>query len=107
LSGYWKKIGVLVSLAPVESYGRVMREALLSGVPVWANKTSGAKDLMGQCRNGQLKYITLADPAIKLAKDFEELRKAKLDIKFRKDFISQNKLLPDLLAKSWVELLED
>jgi len=107
LSGYWKKIGVLVSLAPVESYGRVMREALLSGVPVWANKTSGAKDLMGQCRNGQLRYITLADPATKLAKDFEELRKAKLDIKFRKDFISQNKLLPDLLAKSWVELLED
>jgi glycosyltransferase involved in cell wall biosynthesis len=107
LSGYWKRIGVLVSLAPVESYGRVLREALLSGVPVWALKTSGAKDLASQCRNGQLKFITLADPAIKLAKDFEELLKVKPDLEFRKDFISQNKLLPELLAKSWVKLLKD
>jgi len=107
LGGYWKRIGALVSLAPVESYGRVLREALLSGVPVWAVKTSGAKDLLGQCRNGQLRFINLADPAIKLAKDFEELLKVKPDIGFRKDFISQNKLLPDLLAKSWVRLLKD
>jgi glycosyltransferase involved in cell wall biosynthesis len=107
LSGYWKRIGVLVSLAPVESYGRVLREALLSGVPVWALKTSGAKDLASQCRNGQLKFINLADPAIKLAKDFEELLKVKPDLEFRKDFISQNKLLPELLAKSWVKLLKD
>jgi hypothetical protein len=30
LNNAWNKIGVLVSIAPVESYGRVMREALLA-----------------------------------------------------------------------------
>ena len=45
LNNTWNKIGVLVSIAPVESYGRVMREALLAGVSVWATPTSGAKDL--------------------------------------------------------------
>jgi glycosyltransferase involved in cell wall biosynthesis len=39
----WKRIGVLVSMAPVESYGRVIRESLIAGVPVWAIASAGVK----------------------------------------------------------------
>lgn len=39
------KIGVLLSCAPRESYGRSMREAILAGVPVLAIRSDGASQL--------------------------------------------------------------
>jgi glycosyltransferase involved in cell wall biosynthesis len=48
-----EKIGVLLSCAPRESYGRSMREAILTGVPVLAIHSDGAsllqKSLPGSC----------------------------------------------------------
>ena len=69
----WKKIGVLVSMAPVESYGRVIRESLIAGVPVWATHSAGVKDLMDNCKKGEVKILDLSKSDSSLDKDFKAL----------------------------------
>jgi glycosyltransferase involved in cell wall biosynthesis len=41
----WRQIGVLLSTAPSESYGRTIRESLIHGVPVIALRSNGANQL--------------------------------------------------------------
>ena len=48
---FWEQIDVLISLAPSESYGRSIREALLAGIPVWAVESSGVKKLLKRERS--------------------------------------------------------
>jgi len=106
LSRHWKEIGVLVSLAPVESYGLVMREALVSGVPVWALESSGSKDLFSVEGTGQIRHLNLNATPNSLFIEFKKLLKAKPNAAFRKKFIKENASLPSLLVKSWVQLIE-
>jgi glycosyltransferase involved in cell wall biosynthesis len=105
LAKVWKQIGVLVSMAPVESYGRVMREALVAGVPVWATKSSGVKDLMDKCEKGTVKILDLNKSAFSLNQDFEILLKTKVSSKFGKEFIKENNTYAAKLAQSWVKVI--
>ena len=105
LAKVWKQIGVLVSMAPVESYGRVMREALIAGVPVWATESSGVKDLMDKCEKGTVKILDLNKSASALNKDFEILLKTKVGPKFGKEFIKENNTYAAKLAQSWVKVI--
>jgi glycosyltransferase involved in cell wall biosynthesis len=106
LSRYWREIGVLVSLAPVESYGLVMREALVSGVPVWALESSGSKDLFSVERTGQIRHLDLDATPDSLFIEFNKLLKARPNAAFRNKFIKENAALPSLLVKSWVQLIK-
>jgi len=105
LAKLWKQIGVLVSMAPVESYGRVMREALVAGVPVWATESSGVKDLMDKCEKGTVKILDLNKSASVLNQDFEILLKTKVGLKFGKEFIKENNTYAAKLAQSWVKVI--
>jgi glycosyltransferase involved in cell wall biosynthesis len=101
----WKKIGVLVSMAPVESYGRVMRESLMAGVPVWATASAGIKDLMGNCKKGEVKLLDFSKSDATLDKDFKTLLKTKLSSDFSKRFIKVNNTYATKLAKSWINII--
>ena len=101
----WKKIGVLVSMAPVESYGRVIRESLIAGVPVWATVSSGVKDLMNSCKKGEVKLLDLGKSAASLDKDFNSLLKTKVSSDFSKRFIKENNTYSAKLAKSWINII--
>ena len=101
----WKRIGVLVSMAPVESYGRVMRESLLAGVPVWATASSGVKDLMDNCKKGEVKLLDLSKSDVSLDKDFKSLLKAKVSSDFSKRFIKENNTYASKLANSWINII--
>ena len=105
LARLWKQIGVLVSMAPVESYGRVMREALVAGVPVWATESSGVKDLMDRCEKGTVKILDLNKSSSSLNQDFEILLKTKVGPKFGKEFIKENNTYAAKLAQSWVKVI--
>jgi glycosyltransferase involved in cell wall biosynthesis len=105
LAKLWKQIGVLVSMAPVESYGRVMREALVAGVPVWATESSGVKDLMDKCEKGTVKILDLNKSTSALNQDFEILLKTKVSSKFGKEFIKENNTFAAKLAQSWVKVI--
>jgi glycosyltransferase involved in cell wall biosynthesis len=101
----WKKIGVLVSMAPVESYGRVMRESLIAGVPVWATASAGVKDLMDNCKKGEVKLLDLGKSDASLDKDFKSLLKARVSSDFSKRFIKENNTYSAKLAKSWINII--
>ena len=102
LNNAWNKIGVLVSIAPVESYGRVMREALLAGVSVWATPTSGAKDLFKECKGGQIRVLELNDNPKVLNQSFESLLNSKIDLKYRSKFVKENSGYAAKLINSWL-----
>jgi len=101
----WKKIGVLVSMAPVESYGRVMRESLVAGVPVWATTSAGVKDLMDNCKKGEVKLLDLSKSDATLDKDFKTLLKTKVSSDFSKRFIKENNTYAAKLANSWISTI--
>ncbi len=101
----WKRIGVLVSMAPVESYGRVIRESLIAGVPVWATSSAGVKDLMDNCKKGEVKILDLSKSDASLDKDFNSLLKTKVSSDFSKRFIKENNTYAAKLAKSWINTI--
>jgi glycosyltransferase involved in cell wall biosynthesis len=105
LKKIWRVVGVLVSTAPAESYGRVMREALVAGVPVWATKSSGVEDLISEAGKDAVKILDLTKSNHELSKEFDQLLKSKVSLSFRKQFIKDNSTYAQLLAKSWVDLI--
>ena len=105
MSSVWDKIGVLVSMAPAESYGLTMREALLYGIPVWATNSSGVNDLNKECRPGELKIIDLKKEDFSINKDFERLLKIKISTAFAKNFTKENNTYAAKLAKSWINTI--
>ena len=106
LSKAWKKIGVLVSMAPVESYGRVMRESLIAGVPVWATASAGVKDLIDNCKKGEIKLLDLSKSSASLEKDFNLLLKTKVSSDFSKRFVKENNTYATKLADSWINIIK-
>jgi glycosyltransferase involved in cell wall biosynthesis len=105
LSKVWKKIGVLASMAPVESYGRVMRESLIAGVPVWATASAGVKDLMANCKKGEVLLLDLSKSGANLDKDFKTLLKAKVSSDFSRKFIKENNTYAAKLTNSWMNTI--
>ena len=101
----WKRIGVLVSMAPVESYGRVIRESLIAGVPVWATSSAGVRDLMDNCKKGEVKLLDLSKSDASLDKDFSSLLETKVSSDFRKEFIKENNTYAAKLANSWINTI--
>ena len=101
----WKRIGVLVSMAPVESYGRVIRESLIAGVPVWATVSAGVKDLMDNCKKGEEKLLDLSKSDASLDKDFKFLLKTKVSSDFSKRLVKENNTYAAKIAKSWINTI--
>jgi glycosyltransferase involved in cell wall biosynthesis len=101
----WKRIGVLVSMAPVESYGRVIRESLIASVPVWATASAGVNDLMDDCKKGEVKILDLSNSDVSLDKEFNSLLKTKVSSDFSKRFIKENNTYAAKLASSWINII--
>jgi glycosyltransferase involved in cell wall biosynthesis len=101
----WKRIGVLVSMAPVESYGLVIRESLIAGVPVWATASAGVKDLMDNCKKSEVRLLDLSKSDASLDKDFNSLLKTKVSSDFSKRFIKENKTYAAKLANFWINII--
>ena len=101
----WRRIGVLVSMAPVESYGRVMRESLIAGVPVWTTASAGVNDLMDNCKKGEVRLLDLSKSDASLDKDFNSLLKTKVSSDFSKRFIKENNTYAAKLASSWINII--
>ena len=102
----WKRIGVLVSMAPVESYGRVIRESIIAGVPVWATASAGVKDLMDNCKKSEVKILDPSKSDASLDKDFKSLLKTKVSSDFSKRFIKENSIYAAKLANSWINIIK-
>jgi hypothetical protein len=82
-----------------------MREALVAGVPVWAKKSSGVEDLISKAGKDTVKILDITNSNHELSKEFDQLLKSKVSLSFRKQFIKDNSTYAQLLAKSWVDLI--
>lgn len=71
-----KKIGVLLSCAPMESYGRSMREAILLGIPVLALESDGARQLQGILPGTAIQLFSRSEETLQLEEKFDNLRRS-------------------------------
>jgi len=101
---FWQDIDVLISLAPFESYGRVLRESLLKSRPVLTFSSSGAIDLLESAGDSWVKFIDPKDPPYKIL----EKARALTDMGLRQDLpveltnpIDSSKLM----ARSWLTII--
>lgn len=101
----WKEIGVLISTASYESYGRSMREALLNGVPVLAMNSLGSRSL---AEEAPLKWVELieniSDPET-LHRQIKQLLELRLDESYRISQMRRQQNIPNQLVESWLRSL--
>jgi glycosyltransferase involved in cell wall biosynthesis len=76
LKSQMANIGVLLSCAPRESYGRAMREAVLSGVPVLAIRSDGALSLRNSLPEACFQLFEKKESHDEILKKFNQLLKS-------------------------------
>lgn len=101
----WQKVGCLLSLAPAESFGRAVREALIHGVPVVAVRTSGLIELERDFEENGLFYLGESVSNQATVKLIDRALASKVDEKSIERLILDLDNLSMLLAKSWLSLL--
>lgn len=101
----WNKIGILVSTAPSESYGRALREALMHGVPVWSTRTRGLEDLILENPSANIRAIDFncSDQALK--EDLANLFSKERDISYRREYVTARAAIVTEIGDFWARLL--
>jgi glycosyltransferase involved in cell wall biosynthesis len=100
----WMQIGVLVSAAPTESFGRAIREAIAWGIPVWGTPSSGVLDLQNEVSELYVKNLDVSLSAENQVEIFGELLLAEVPLGVRESVIKADRGALDDLIESWVEL---
>ena len=98
----WNKLGVLVSCAPAESYGRAMRESLVHGIPVWATESSGAIDLLKTAEDG-MEILNITASAEELNEAFGKLLDRSIDARLQAALVNSDQQVISKLVSSWLE----
>lgn len=102
LMNMWPRVGTLLSLAPAESYGLTMREAIVNGVPVLAVKSVGSMAL-NQFLNGE-GLIMIEEPfeCEKIAEQLRTLDSALISESTREALFSESANFVEILCSSWL-----
>jgi glycosyltransferase involved in cell wall biosynthesis len=106
LSRLWNQFGVLISLSETESYGRTIREAIYSGLPVWSTLTSGLEDLIDE-RGAE--GIAILDPLAEpqeMLKVFNTLLSSDIEPLSSGDVEELQSTRLKSLCESWITLNE-
>ena len=106
LESAWQKIGVLVSTAPSESYGRTMREALLRGIPVWAIQSRGVDELIAEFGQPGVFLLKIPTKNSELKAKFLEISNTKIDRSYLSRYKSDRAKLIESIGQSWAQLLQ-
>jgi glycosyltransferase involved in cell wall biosynthesis len=101
----WNKIGILVSTAPSESYGRALREALMHGVPVWSTRTRGLEDLILENPLANIRVIDFNCSDQELKEDLEHLLSQERDISYRREYVTAREAIVAEIGDFWARLL--
>jgi glycosyltransferase involved in cell wall biosynthesis len=101
LSEVWSTVAILLSCAPLESYGMVLREALLHNVPVVSRRNAGSEELHTKFPDLVKVYD---DPNVAVSLIEQLMTNTPLDSSFkdfREDFIVQQANYLGNLARVW------
>ena len=101
----WERIGILVSTAPSESYGRSLREALMHGVPVWSTDTRGLRDLIQEYPSGAIRKIVLDNSEAEIIEDLTYLFSQKRDFSYRYQYEITRASIVAEIGSFWARLL--
>ena len=101
----WNKIGILVSTAPSESYGRALREALIHGVPVWSTRTRGVSDLILESPSSNIRIIDFNCSDTDLKEDLEHLLSQDRDTSYRRQYVTARVAIVREIGDFWARLL--
>ncbi len=106
-SEVWKhlaQLDVYLSLAPSESYGLGIREAIISGVPVLAIQSNGALEAQSQFGAETVKFIDSDMSADSLSMALDEILSKKFVRISPQEIREQNLSLIDDLVGAWIQL---
>jgi glycosyltransferase involved in cell wall biosynthesis len=102
LMNMWAKVGVLLSLAPAESYGLAMREAIVNGVPVLATKSAGSMALDQFLSGDGLSTIDQPFEGKKITEQLRALDVAQISQSTRDTLFSESANFVEILCSSWL-----
>ncbi len=105
LEQVWNKIGILVSTAPSESYGRALREALIHGVAVWSTRTRGLEDLILENPSANIRVIDFNRSDSELKEDLEHLLSQKRNTSYRSEYETARTAMVTEIGDFWARLL--
>jgi hypothetical protein len=99
----WASVGVLLSLAPAESYGLTMREAIVNGVPVLAVRSVGSMAL-DQFLNGN-GFLVIQEPfeSQKIADQLITLDNVQISESAREALFLESANYVKILCSSWLK----
>jgi glycosyltransferase involved in cell wall biosynthesis len=100
----WSKIGVLLSTAKTESYGRVMREAACYGIPVISVENSGSLLLSREIPKGWLEFVDPSESSESIANKFHKTRMQKTSSIFLRHTLREENMNIEILIASWIGL---
>jgi len=98
----WSKIGVLISTAESESYGRSIREALMHEVPVLAFSSMGSRDLQYECPDS-VRLFTNVETLPELFKMYESIKISTISRQFMRTQLQKESKISQEIAASWKE----
>jgi glycosyltransferase involved in cell wall biosynthesis len=103
---FWRKIGVYVSLAKSESYGRSIREAAYLGVPILAAKSNGF-DMLRELKSAWIREVDSEDSPEALQIQVEVMLSVETDGLVREILQKEAEKFSHTLINSWINLFDE
>ena len=101
----WSKIGVLLSTAKNESYGRAIRESLCHGIPVLAYESSGVSSLQDESLSNWISIIGFPINHREIVDQFKKLVSLRTDDSYLEFQKLRQSTLADEIAQSWLKMI--
>ncbi len=100
---FWSQIGVFVSLAKSESYGRSIREAVVFGIPVLGVRSSGMNSLVA-LGIPTVQFLNLSSDPEAIASQFSKVLDTPSDFSFQGKLQLESEKNRLALVESWAEM---
>jgi glycosyltransferase involved in cell wall biosynthesis len=100
----WGKIGVLINSAPAESYGRTIREGLVSGVPVIAVDSNGVRNAINEVNQNVILTYSSEMSSAETDEIFNMALSLKVSDNVKKEIMKHNEQNTLHLVQDWITL---
>ena len=100
----WEKIGILLSTAPTESYGRSTREALMHGIPVWGVPSRGISELIAEAGSVLVRELNMQLSINNLEETLRELLALQRDDGYYIEYLQRRKEIVNDIGRAWARL---
>ncbi len=107
MASFWAQTDLVLSLAPSESYGRTMREALLFGIPVLAVESSGVNELIHLIGNQSVRIVNPKDTSAEIRVKVEKLLTAGVSHRAKRQIMEEELRKNSLLIESWSQTMKE